>query len=957
MAAALHGLFTCAALAALVQRCRPPRRADAKSSERFAHFLAENRVSADIVTLNGPDHTTREAAATLGLPDDSAVIKSLVFVVDDSAVMVLARGCDHVSLELLSRHCCSKQIRFATAEEAEAATGFRPGSIPPLWPAMSATTRIVMDRRVRDAAVGTVYAGTGMAGDHLRIAPAELWRVANALGQASCGRVVDDQERQSKAPTLAPAKEATPEHAISPHVRARKVGTETWEKLKRDALSEDEAVEVMVLRVRRQGKLLVFASVQERSVPPMDSTGRGTRPRLGQLIAGGLLVSEVGQARAAELIRQVRPGAIVVARGRVQRNPREADAPAHALSTADIVARSLDVPANTEMASYSVLDTPAAEPRRLGTGALAALSEVAMVDQQGSKPSELSWRKHVHQAFTCSPKGSAKNLQSSASLALPPLVLVDDLAGVHRVSDAIDRLIVANDGSSGEPASGMGMDLEWRPRRLAAAADGLVRLPTVPVAVLQLATSSEAFVIDMLALARDDGEPSSTGITADVGSGKTNSLAARVLRDAVGRLMRSAAVPKLGYALRGDLDRLEAALPGSTDGAVGLVDVQQLASNVLSAGRRSPPGLRHACAEMLGVDLDKAQQVSDWEQRPMTDEQLVYAATDASILLPLRAAIDSLIGPVPQHVPPPKLPSSERIVSDDSDAACYQPPPPKQPATTAPSEAVERRRVFTQDLQLPVDSLLGTALGRLVGMRGEVVQLCAALGADGDNGGPDLVASRVVTLEPKWERDDEQAVGSERPLAPELGGSDGDATSDVVHVIQCGDGGAITQWMNGACLYVNAGRYRNGPSARHRNRFWREAGTSDVRVSWYPSRGHTVVSPTVTRLLESGMTRLLFCRRAPSQPYRLCGRLQSVAIAVQQDASEDGAHSRSVTLQDGSILPVWAMAPEEGEVCPVPHVVFRLLDAAELLPPREDILGSVLGGRQVEPSRPTYYRP
>ena len=38
------------------------------------------------------------------------------------------------------------------------------------------------------------------------------------------------------------------------------------------------------------------------------------------------------------------------------------------------------------------------------------------------------------------------------------------------------------------------------------------------------------------------------------------------------------------------------------------------------------------------------------------------------------------------------------------------------------------------------------------------------------------------------------------------------------------------------------------------------------------------------------------------------------------------------------------------------HVVFKLLDAAALLPPHTDVLGHVLGGRPVEAERPAYYR-
>ena len=49
------------------------------------------------------------------------------------------------------------------------------------------------------------------------------------------------------------------------------------------------------------------------------------------------------------------------------------------------------------------------------------------------------------------------------------------------------------------------------------------------------------------------------------------------------------------------------------------------------------------------------------------------------------------------------------------------------------------------------------------------------------------------------------------------------------------------------------------------------------------------------------------------------------------------------------------MLPDETGSCPAAHVVFRLIDAEALLSPHEDVLGTVLGGREVEPSPPPHY--
>ena len=54
-------------------------------------------------------------------------------------------------------------------------------------------------------------------------------------------------------------------------------------------------------------------------------------------------------------------------------------------------------------------------------------------------------------------------------------------------------------------------------------------------------------------------------------------------------------------------------------------------------------GLRELCKDLLGIELKKEQQSSDWGAPSLTDEQLRYAASDVLHLHALRAKLDEML--------------------------------------------------------------------------------------------------------------------------------------------------------------------------------------------------------------------------------------------------------------------------------------------------------------------------
>jgi ribonuclease D len=54
-------------------------------------------------------------------------------------------------------------------------------------------------------------------------------------------------------------------------------------------------------------------------------------------------------------------------------------------------------------------------------------------------------------------------------------------------------------------------------------------------------------------------------------------------------------------------------------------------------------GLKDLCSELLGVELSKQQQSSDWGAETLTDQQRYYAASDVLYLHALKARLDAML--------------------------------------------------------------------------------------------------------------------------------------------------------------------------------------------------------------------------------------------------------------------------------------------------------------------------
>jgi Cys-tRNA(Pro) deacylase len=147
---------------------------DALTHVDLQQFIDANGITAAIIPLK--DHTATVADAARALEVDTAqIIKSLLFLVDGEALLVINSGTARVDRKKLAAFLGvgRKRVKFATPDQALSVTGYVVGSMPPFGHRQRLQTLV-------DAAVTrleTVYGGGGALNAMLRLTTAELLRV------------------------------------------------------------------------------------------------------------------------------------------------------------------------------------------------------------------------------------------------------------------------------------------------------------------------------------------------------------------------------------------------------------------------------------------------------------------------------------------------------------------------------------------------------------------------------------------------------------------------------------------------------------------------------------------------------------------------------------------------------------------------------------------------------------
>uniref|UniRef100_A0A3B3YCX5 3'-5' exonuclease domain-containing protein n=1 Tax=Poecilia mexicana TaxID=48701 RepID=A0A3B3YCX5_9TELE len=176
----------------------------------------------------------------------------------------------------------------------------------------------------------------------------------------------------------------------------------------------------------------------------------------------------------------------------------------------------------------------------------------------------------------------------------------------------------------------VGVDMEWQPTFGCIAAQN--------VALIQLAVLDQVFLLDLCAKGFCH-QPDLVGF--------------------IRALFSERNILKLGYGMTGDLKCLSATWPELSEEPLkmeGMLDllkvhqeiqrgkvnqVQNAPREVLVGEDSSEKGLSLLVQQVLGKPLDKTEQMSNWEKRPLRISQIRYAAADAYCLLDVYSALSS----------------------------------------------------------------------------------------------------------------------------------------------------------------------------------------------------------------------------------------------------------------------------------------------------------------------------
>ena len=146
------------------------------ASQKVLDAARQLGLQIDVRQFDQSTRTAQEAADAIGV-SLGQIVKSLVFLADDQPILVLASGPNRTDTAKLARQMGAREVRRASAEQVQAATGFVIGGVPPIGHSQSLP--IYFDRDLLQ--YDTVWAAAGTPNTVFAVEPRRLVQVSGAV--------------------------------------------------------------------------------------------------------------------------------------------------------------------------------------------------------------------------------------------------------------------------------------------------------------------------------------------------------------------------------------------------------------------------------------------------------------------------------------------------------------------------------------------------------------------------------------------------------------------------------------------------------------------------------------------------------------------------------------------------------------------------------------------------------
>ncbi|KAG7588523.1 Ribonuclease H-like superfamily [Arabidopsis suecica] len=146
----------------------------------------------------------------------------------------------------------------------------------------------------------------------------------------------------------------------------------------------------------------------------------------------------------------------------------------------------------------------------------------------------------------------------------------------------------------------VGIDCEWKPNYIKGSKQN-------KVSIMQIGSDTKIFILDLIKLYNDASE---------------------ILDNCLSQILQSKSTLKLGYNFQCDVKQLALSY-----GDLKCFERYDMLLDIQNVFKEPFGGLAGLTKKILGVSLNKTRRNSDWEQRPLTQNQLEYAALDAAVLI------------------------------------------------------------------------------------------------------------------------------------------------------------------------------------------------------------------------------------------------------------------------------------------------------------------------------------